>query len=140
MDNSKLIESLNHMLSQEHACAIRYATHAALVTGPYCEPVRSRLKEIAGDEREHAEELRDRITSLGGTPTMRVKTEDLKEASTLAEILKVNIAEELGAIKGYTEILKEIPPTNAILYLTLQGIIKDEQEHLEELKDLEQEK
>ena len=34
MDKSKMVEALNHMLAQEHACTIRYATHASLVTGP----------------------------------------------------------------------------------------------------------
>jgi len=77
MDTKKIIEGLNRMLEQEHACAIRYATHAAVVTGPYAESVAARLKEIAGDEREHAGKLRARIAALGGTPSMQVSTGDL---------------------------------------------------------------
>ena len=68
MDDAKILQSLNRMLSQEHACAIRYATHAAIVAGPYSETVTARLKEIANDELLHAEKLRDRILALGGTP------------------------------------------------------------------------
>ena len=140
MDNSKLIESLNKMLSQEHACAIRYATHAEVVTGPYAEEIAERLNEIAGDEREHAAKLRKRISGLGGVPTMNVSVEDLKPAKTLDEILKINIAEEIGAIHSYTQILKTVPHENAILYKALMDIIADEQEHLEELKNLEHKK
>jgi bacterioferritin len=137
MEKNQLVEALNTMLSQEHACAIRYATHAAVVTGPYAETVAARLKEIATDETQHAELLRDRILALGGQPTMSVKAEDLKTAQKLEEILKINIAEEQAAIRGYTKILEAVPASNAILFQTIQGIIKDEQEHLEELETLQ---
>jgi bacterioferritin (cytochrome b1) len=39
--------------------------------------------------------LRDRITALGGTPTMEVANKDLIHAKTLKEILDVNIREEI---------------------------------------------
>lgn len=136
MDDPKLVEALNRMLAQEHACAIRYATHAALVAGPYSETVSARLKEIGTDELLHAEKLRDRILALGGMPTMEVSKEDLKAATTLDSILEVNIAEEEAAIRGYTEILERISMSNVILFQTVQEIIRDEQEHLEELDAL----
>jgi bacterioferritin len=136
MNDKELVEALNGMLEQEHACAIRYMTHAAIVSGPYSETVAARLKEIAGDEQLHAEKLRDRILALGGTPSMGVSAADLKAARTLETILKVNIAEEQGAIAGYTRILEEVPISNVILFQTLQELIRDEQEHLEELDAL----
>lgn len=138
MTDKTLIAALNRMLSQEHACAIRYATHAAVVTGPSAEAVAARLKEISGDEVLHAEKLRDRILALGGTPTMEVRAEDLKPASTLDDILNINIEEEKNAIRGYTEILNKVSPSNVILFQTIQEIIRDEQEHLEELEALRQ--
>lgn len=137
MDNKKLVDALNKMLAQEHACAIRYATHAAVITGPYSETVKARLKEISGDEVLHAEKLRDRILALGGEPTMQISLEDLKPAQTLEQILAVNMDEEKHAIRSYTEILNTVAPTNVILFRTLQDIIQDEQEHLEELENLE---
>jgi len=136
MTNTELVAALNAMLEQEHACAIRYATHAAIVSGPYSETVAARLKEIATDELLHAEKLRDRVLALGGNPSMGVSLDDLKPARTLETILKVNIAEEKGAIAGYTRILEEVPISNVILFQTLQELIRDEQEHLEELDAL----
>ena len=136
MDDQKMVDALNGMLAQEHACAIRYATHAAVVAGPYSETVAARLKEISTDELLHAEQLRQRILALGGTPTMEVSTADLKPAGTLEEILAINMEEEREAIRCYTEILERIPPSNAILFQTIQTIIRDEQEHLEELDAL----
>jgi hypothetical protein len=46
----KIAEALNGMLAQEHACAIRYATHAAIIAGPYSETFSARLEEIGADE------------------------------------------------------------------------------------------
>ena len=125
------------MLEQEHACAIRYATHAACISGPYAETVKTRLKEISSDEVLHAEMLRDRIVTLGGKPSMGVAEKDLIPATKLDQILKINIKEEKAAIAGYTKILEHIPPDNVILHRTIEDIIRDEQEHLEELENLQ---
>jgi bacterioferritin len=137
MNHQKMVEELNKMLAQEHACAIRYATHAACVTGPFAETVAARLKEISGDEVLHAEQLRDRIVTLGGEPTMAVSEKDLRPATKLDQILAINIEEEKAAIAAYTKILETIPAENVILHRTIEDIIRDEQEHLEELENLQ---
>lgn len=133
---AKMIEALNKILEQEHACAIRYATHAAVITGPYAEAVAARLKEIAQDEIDHAEKLRARILSLGGVPSMAVCAADLKYADTLEEIIEINLAEERDAIIAYEAVFAMTPPENVLLYQTLQELIRDEQEHVEELENL----
>jgi bacterioferritin len=132
----KVLKMLNEALAQEHACHIRYLTHAAVVTGPYAEPVASRLKEIAADEDNHAVKLRDRIAALGGTPTMEVAREDLIPARTLGEILAVNLKEEDKAIALYRSLLRAAGDEGEILYETIEEILQDEQEHKEELERL----
>ncbi len=134
LEDKKIVDKLNEMLAQEHACAIRYATHAACVSGPYAEIVAERLKEISTDEILHAEKIRQRILALQGTPKMDIATEDLTSAVELKEILDINIKEEKQAISSYKKLIEEIPHENVILYQTIQDIIRDEQEHLEELE------
>jgi bacterioferritin len=136
MDREKILEALNKALAQEHACFIRYKTHAAVITGPYAKPIREQLDEIAEDEETHARHLRDRITGLGGTPMMDIAAEDLIPATTLDEILRVNIEEEKKAIALYQELLNQIPREQRLLYETIEHILQDEQEHLEELERL----
>jgi bacterioferritin (cytochrome b1) len=127
---ARLIEALNRMLAKEHACAIRYATHAVLITGS------ARLREIASDEIGHAGQLRKRICALGGMPTMNVDGSGLSPALTLGDMLEENIREKREAIEDYEKILADIPPLQVLLYETLEDILKDEQEHLEELMNL----
>ena len=130
------IDALNRMLAKEHACAIRYATHASLITGPHVDPVSKRLQEIADDEIVHAGKLRRRIRALGGMPTMKVDAGTHPPSLTLGDIVEENILEEREAIKEYREILKGTSRLDVLLYETLEDILKDEQEHLEELQDL----
>src|SRR5690606_35723830 len=127
LTNAQFIEKLNRILEQEHSCAIRYYTHAALVKGPYAETVAARLRVIGDDEIRHAEILRERIVALGGEPSMMISVE---------AILKINIDEEKQAIDHYLDLFKSISPNNAILYQAIQDLIRDEQEHLEELENL----
>jgi bacterioferritin len=139
MDREKIINALNEALAQEHGCYVRYKTHAAVITGPYAEAVESRLKEIAGDEAEHAEKLRDRITALGGTPTMETSKEELIPATTLKQILAVNLKEEAKAIAHYQSILKMVDRNEDLhLFEVIEDIIEDEQEHREELSRLQE--
>jgi bacterioferritin len=139
MENQdRMLKMLNDALAREHACQIRYLTHAAVITGPYAESVAARFKEIAEDEKTHALQLRERITALAGTPTMAVATEDLIQARSLKDILGVNIAEEKAAIKLYRTILDSIGNDGAILYKTIEDILKDEEQHKEELERLQE--
>ena len=138
MDREKIAKSLNEALAQEHACNIRYNTHAAVITGPYAEAVANRLKEIAKDEQEHADKLRDRIIALGGVPTMDVAKEELIPAKTLKEIIAINLKEEAKAINLYQSIFKMIDRDDVILYEAIEEIIEDEQEHREELSRLQE--
>ena len=137
-NNEKILKMLNDALAQEHACQIRYQTHASVLTGPYAAAVASQLNEIAEDEKTHAIQLRDRITALGGTPTMDVANNELIHAKGLKEILQVNIKEEEGAIKLYRSILDSVGHEGAILFETIEEILKDEQEHKEQLERLQE--
>ncbi|MBI4482036.1 MAG: ferritin [Acidobacteria bacterium] len=136
MEKQKMIKALNDALAQEHACQIRYLTHAAVITGPYAQAVAGRLKEIAEDEEKHAAQLRERITALGGTPTMEVARAELIFARTLKEILEVNLKEEEKAITLYRSLLRAAQEEGEILYETIEEILQDEQEHKEELERL----
>jgi bacterioferritin (cytochrome b1) len=133
MDPIRLIADLNRMLADEQGCAIRYATHAALVAGPFVDPVARRLQEIAGDELRHAGRLRERICALGGLPTMEAHISRPTHFLSLNEILEGNILEEVAAIESYMRILDTVPRGEIRLRRTIEDILIEEQEHLEEL-------
>ena len=133
----RVVESLNGMLAHAHACIIRYAMHA-VAAGPHSEAVSAHLRGIASDEVSHAKKLRMHITTLGGTPTMKVQADDLKPALQLQEILELNIAEERVAITAYRKILRSIPSMNTGLFEGVRDILVKQREHLRELESLTQ--
>lgn len=131
---------MNKALELEHAARIQYLTHAEQVDGLNAEPVIARLKELAEDEKEHEAMFREMIGSyLGGVPSMGMA--ETHPATSLQEILEVNLKDERHAVDVYTGILKKISEMKGELkyeFFQLEHktrhIIQDEQEHITELK------
>jgi Bacterioferritin (cytochrome b1) len=142
MAKEELVKMLNQALELEHQAMIQYLSHAELVDGLNAEPIIERLKEIADDERKHAELFRELIGGyLGGVPSMGIA--EAHPAKTLKEILETNLADEKQAVDFYTEILDKIKDMKDELKYeyfqlehTLRHIVQDEQEHISEIKVL----
>ena len=67
---------------------------------------------------------------------MEIADKELIHAKGLKEILRVNLKEEEGAIKLYRSILDAVGHEGDILFETIEDILKDEQEHKEQLERL----
>ena len=140
MAREELIELLNQALQLEHAARIQYLAHAQQVDGLDAEPIISRLKEIADDERKHEEVFRELIGGyLDGVPSMGMAA--THAAGTVDEILQVNLKDEKHAVDVYLGILEKLREMREELkyeYFQLEHgvrhVIQDEQEHISELK------
>lgn len=140
MSKDELVKMLNQALELEHAARIQYLAHAEIVDGPGAEPIIARLKEIAGDEKNHEDIYRELISSyLGGVASRGIA--ETHAARTVKEILEVNIADEKHAVDVYLGILGRINEMKSELryeYFQLEHgvrhIIQEEQEHISELK------
>ena len=131
LDNTKLIKLMNEGLEMEYASQIQYLTQAAITKGPYAEGLIARFKEIAGDETEHAQILRDRIVALGGVPTTKVGEIQIHKDSLQA--VKINLKYEVDTVDFYRKLLNLIPHDEVILYEAVEHVLQDSQEHVEEL-------
>ena len=131
LDTAKLIRLMNEGLEMEYASQIQYLTQAAITRGPYAEGLMARFKEIAGDEMEHAEILRTRIAALGGAPTTKVGEIQVHKDSLQA--VKINLKYEKDTVEFYRKLLNLIPHDEVILYEAIEHVLKDSQEHVEEL-------
>jgi len=134
----KILELLNHGLELEHAAYIQYLSHAELVDGVNAEPIIARLKEIAGDEKNHQDKFRTLIGILGGVPSMKIAP--THAAKDLREILEVNLKDEKEAVDTYRKILEELRKEKGqgyydhLLEHDLRHILMEEQEHITELE------
>lgn len=138
----ELIGLLNKALEMEHQANIQYLSHAQIPVGETSEIIIKRLEEIAGDERGHAEKLRNLIGDfLDGVPAITITK--ARNAKTIKEILRINLEDEKKAVDVYTQILKKINEKKADLPYNfwklehdIRHIIMEEQEHISELRRL----
>ena len=134
LDQARLVKLMNEGLEMEYASYIQYVTQAAITTGPYAEGLIARFKEIASDETEHADILRNRIAALGGTPTTKVGKIQIHKDSLQA--VKINLKYERDTVEFYRKLLNLIPHDEVILYEAIEHVLQDSQEHVEELERL----
>jgi rubrerythrin len=90
---------------------------------------------IALVEMKHLDKLGDLIADLGGKVTQRNDTDRVKYGSTPAEAVRLAIAGETNAIKGYEELVDRIaalPPNGTTRYTLelLSKLIADERLHI----------
>jgi bacterioferritin (cytochrome b1) len=142
VDTKEIIDLLNKALELEHMARVQYLSHAEIVDGLNAEPIISRLREIADDEKDHQEKFRTMIGSyLDGVPSMKIS--QTKKAETIPEILKINLKDEKAAIGYYKSVLEKIKANKESLpysFLQLEHamrhVIMDEEEHIAELRVL----
>jgi bacterioferritin (cytochrome b1) len=138
MSKEKIIELLNHGLELEHGAYVQYLSHAEIVDGINAEPIIARLKEIANDEKGHQEKFRTLIGDLGGVPS--VDFAPRHPATTIKQILEVNLKDEKTAVDTYRKLLDELKKEKGqgyydhLLEHEIRQILMEEQEHITELE------
>jgi bacterioferritin (cytochrome b1) len=138
MSKEKIIELLNHGLELEHAAFVQYLSHAEIVDGVNAEPIIARLKEIANDEKSHQEKFRTLIGDLGGVPSTNFTPRH--PATTIKQILEVNLKDEKTAVDTYRNILEALKKEKGqgyydqLLEHEIRHILMEEQEHITELE------
>jgi bacterioferritin len=129
-----LIPLLNEDLALEYAAAIQYFQHASTIHGLYT-TYASTIREHAEDELSHAKLLSDHIQFLGGVPVANVGP--MYTASDSDSMLRQDLAGERTAISRYRERISQARGqsdfgTEAVLL----GILKDEEEHANDLQTI----
>ncbi len=138
MTKEKIIRLLNQALELEHAAFVQYLSHAEIVDGINAEPIIARLKEIATDEKDHQEKFRTLIGALGGVPSTNFFQRH--SATTIKQILEVNLKDEKTAVDTYRNILDELKKEKGqgyydhLLEHDIRHILTEEQEHITELE------
>ena len=138
MTKERILQLLNHALELEHAAFVQYLSHAEVVDGINAEPIIARLKEIAGDEKNHQDKFRTLIGLLGGVPSMNIS--ETHPAKSIKEILEQNLKDEKEAVDTYRKILEDLKKEKGqgyydfLLEHEVRHILMEEQEHITELE------
>jgi len=133
MDNKKIVEILNKIRVEELTAIMQYSQHHYLAKGINSPVVSEIFKKLSMVEMKHAYAIAERITALGGAPTMKIDQVDVPEK--LEDMIRVNYKVEKGAIKAFKGYIKDVsddPTTRRML----EDILADEEDHLNELGKL----
>ncbi len=141
-DVEKTISILNEALATEIVCVLRYMHHYFMATGVHGRSVAGEFKEHADAEREHAEELAERIQQLGGKPDFNPKSllersvSQYVEGETLADMIKEDLIAERIVIEVYQEMIRYFENNDPTTRQLIEHILAEEEEHASELSDL----
>lgn len=133
MKNAKVVESLNHILELEVSGVVRYLHYALMITGPNRIPIVKWFHEQANEGYAHASIIGEKITALGGHPSLKVSPVPETKTHKVLDILKESLQFEEKAVEKYKELLRAIDPEDIALEELIRGMIKVETEHIEEV-------
>jgi bacterioferritin len=141
-DRSVVLKLLNEALATEIICTLRYKRHYYMAKGIHAESVASEFLEHAQEEQQHADQIAERITQLGGEPDFSPEGlatrshAEYVEGGSLEEMIREDLVAERIAIDSYREMIAyfgEQDPTSRRL---MEEILAKEEEHADDLASL----
>lgn len=133
MDKKKVLAALNLDLEHEMSAIVRYLHHSFIVTGPTRGPLVQMFRQQAMDSMQHAVKLGEKITALGGHPSVKVQEVFEPGEQTVEDMIREDLEMEREHLQRYEEQLALVAD-NTALKLMIEQIIVEETTHVEELE------
>lgn len=131
-DKSKVVEILNEIIEMEISGVVRYLHYALMIRGPNRIPIVKWFHEQANEGYMHASLIGEKITALGGHPSLRVKSVPETSTHKVLDILKESLDFEQAALQKYKDVLKHVGDDIALEEM-IRSMIRTETEHIEEV-------
>lgn len=141
-DRETVIKILNEALATEIVCVLRYKHHYFMAEGLNAEPVAQEFLEHANDEQQHADQIAQRITQLGGKPNLSPdglltrSHSEYVEGESLREMIEENLVAERIAIDSYREIIQYLGDKDPTTRRLMEDILAIEEEHADDMAGL----
>jgi bacterioferritin len=136
-----IVKVLNDSLATELVCVLRYKRHQFIADGLAMPKIAKEFLRYANDELLHADQLAQRIVQLGGNPDfspfslIQRSHAAYDDSVDLKEMISANLVAENAVIDNYCKILTLIGDSDLTTRRLVEGILIDEMEHAEELRD-----
>lgn len=137
-----IVRLLNDALATELVCVLRYKRHHFTAHGMASPAIADEFMVHANEEAAHADQIARRIVQLGGEPDFAPDTLLSRShaaydiSSDLREMVRANLVAERVAVESYRQMIALIGDKDPTTKRMLEGILADEEEHADELKDL----
>ena len=141
-DRETVIKVLNESLATEIVCNLRYRRHYFMAMGIHAQPVAAEFLQHANEEQQHADQIAERITQLGGAPNFNPEGlltrshAEYVEGDSLIDMIRENLVAERIAIDSYGEIIRYLGNDDPTTRRMMEGILAVEEEHADDMADL----
>jgi bacterioferritin len=141
-DRETVVKVLNEALATEIVCNLRYRRHYFMAMGINRQPVAAEFLQHATEEMQHADQIAERITQLGGEPNFNPEGlltrshAEYIEGASLIDMIRENLVAERIAIDSYGEIIRYIGNDDPTTRRLMESILAVEEEHADDMVDL----
>lgn len=135
MSNDKIIKKLNKILESEISGVIRYLHYALMITGPNRIPIVKWFHDQANEAYQHASIIGEKITAMGGHPSLETQKVPETKSHAVLDILKESLSFEKEALALYKDVLKSVGDDIALDEM-IRDFVRKETEHVEEVEKM----
>ncbi len=142
LDREQSIAILNEALASEIVCVLRYQHHYFMASGVHGRSVAQIFKEHSDDEREHVDEIAERIQQLGGKPDFNPGTlvarsvSQYLEGESLGQMIREDLVAERIVIDVYQRFIEHFGTSDPTTRTMFEHIKSEEEKHANELSEL----
>ena len=136
MNKEQVIEKLNQALENEYAGVVRYSHYSLMIFGFNRIPIVGWFRSQSAESLLHAEQIGEKITALGGHPSLKMGSLLETHKHAVGEILKESLEHERAQVGLLHEILSLVEGKDVHLEEFIRGMILDEQEHIYEIEKM----
>ncbi|MCU0758024.1 MAG: hypothetical protein MUF07_02335 [Steroidobacteraceae bacterium] len=132
-DSEAVIASLNRILELELAGVVRYLHYSFMVFGHSRIPISAWLRAQADESRDHAVQVGEHITSIGGHPSLKIGSLLETHKHSINDILSEAYSHEHQGLEEYRKLLALVRDRNIMLEEFARTQIASEESHLAEI-------
>lgn len=142
LNKEQAIGILNEALASEIICVLRYQHHYFMATGVHGRGVANIFKKHADEEREHVDEIAERIQQLGGKPDfnpgslVQRSVSQYAEGESLGGMIREDLIAERIVIEVYQRIIEHFGMKDPTTRTLFEHIKAEEEDHADELSEL----
>ncbi|NBX75733.1 MAG: bacterioferritin [Proteobacteria bacterium] len=134
-NKNQILAQLDKILEAELSGVVRYLHYSFMIFGPNRIPITGWFRNHANEGITHAVSIGEKITALGGHPSLKVKPVPESNKHTVMDILEESLEFEREGLRLYHELLGMVG-NDVALEEMVRGLILDETTHIEEVEKM----
>jgi len=135
--NNEVLQLLNRIYQEEVSGVNRYLHYSFMITGFNRIPIQKWFRDNALESLKHAVEIGEKMTSLGGHPTLAARHIEEINLHTTQQLLEESLAFEEEAIGFYKNLVAVAENLSDIALTEMaRDFVRTEVEHADEVRKM----